>query len=89
MYSILYVDRWVGGGITCHVIVALLTIIIMYYILYRVPKEKKGPLDKFWKIRDSEGFILNNDGTRSAVVHQWDRFYDEIVPFLDSKLYPK
>jgi hypothetical protein len=69
--------------------VHILTKIIMYYILYRVPKEKKGPLDKFWKIRDSEGFILNNDGTRSAVVHQWDRFYDEIVPFLDSKLYPK
>eukprot|EP01036_Dinobryon_divergens_P030362 gene30362-39595_t len=56
---------------------------------YRVPKEKKGPLDKFWKIRDADGYILNNDGTRSAVVHQWDRFYDEIVPFLDSKLYPK
>jgi len=33
---------------------------------YRVPKEKKGPLDTFWKIRDSEGFILNYDGNRSA-----------------------
>lgn len=52
----------------------------------RVPKEMKGPLDTHWKIRDSEGYILNYDGTRSAVVHQWDRWYSEVVQFLDKKL---
>jgi hypothetical protein len=41
-------------------------------------------LDTFWKIRDKEGFILNHDGTRSACVHQWDRFHDEVIPFLRS-----
>ncbi|CAE7565330.1 unnamed protein product, partial [Symbiodinium microadriaticum] len=50
---------------------------------FRVPKHMKGPLDTFWKIRDSEGYILNNDGTRSMCVHQWDRFYDEIAGWLD------
>ena len=53
---------------------------------FRVPKNQKGPLDTFWKIRDKEGFVLNNDGTRSACVHQWDRFHAEIRPFLDNKL---
>jgi len=52
----------------------------------RVPKDQKGPLDTFWKIRDGQGYILNYDGSRSAVVHQWDRFYSEIVQFLDTKL---
>ena len=57
---------------------------------YRVPAHMKGPLDTFWKIRDSEGFVLNNDGTRSACVHQWDRFYSELHKFVDSgKLYDK
>jgi len=51
---------------------------------FRVPKHMKGPLDTFWKIRDSEGYILNNDGTRSACVHQWDRFYNEIARWLDN-----
>ena len=52
-------------------------------VLHRVPAHMKGPLDTFWKIRDKEGFILNNDGTRSACVHQWDRFYSEIAGWLD------
>ena len=52
----------------------------------RVPADQKGPLDTFWKIRDKEGYILNYDGTRSAVVHQWDRYYSEIVNFLDRGL---
>ena len=56
---------------------------------FRVPKEMKGPLDTFWKIRDKEGFVLNNDGSRSACVHQWDRFDDELHQFVDSKLYDK
>mmetsp|Transcript_30004 Transcript_30004/g.92785 ORF Transcript_30004/g.92785 Transcript_30004/m.92785 type:complete len:522 (+) Transcript_30004:99-1664(+) len=50
---------------------------------YRVPAHMKGPLDTKWKIRDPEGYILNNDGTRSPVVHQWDRFYKEVFRFID------
>ena len=53
----------------------------------RVPHHMKGPLDTFWKIRDKEGFVLNNDGTRSACVHQWDRFHDELLHFVDTSLY--
>lgn len=45
-----------------------------------------GPLGTFYKIRDAEGFVLNNDGTRSATVHQWDRFYDELHNFIDEKI---
>ena len=52
----------------------------------RVPKDKKGTLKDFWKIIDNEGYVLNNDGTRSACVHQWDRFYSEMKPFLDKNL---
>lgn len=33
------------------------------------------------------GFVLNNDKTRSLCVHQWDRFREELRPFVDSKLY--
>lgn len=51
--------------------------------------EMKGPLDTFWKIRDADGFILNNDGTKSVCVHQWDRWYKDLVKFVDSKLYDK
>lgn len=54
---------------------------------YRVPKEKKGPLDTFWKIRDPQGYILNYDGTRSACVHQWDRWYKELASFVDKNLF--
>jgi len=54
---------------------------------FRVPAHMKGPLDTHWKIRDKEGFILNNDGERSACVHQWDRFFEELHVFVDSKLY--
>lgn len=53
---------------------------------YRVPKEMKGPLDTHWKIRNSEGFITNNDGTVSACVHQWDRWSEELTPFVHSKI---
>ena len=55
---------------------------------FRVPKEMKGRLDTFWKIIDNDGFVLNYDGTRSAVVHQWDRFADQLTKFVDSgKIY--
>ncbi|KAJ1460312.1 hypothetical protein M885DRAFT_510149 [Pelagophyceae sp. CCMP2097] len=50
---------------------------------YRVPKSMKGPLDTHWKIRDAEGYMLEYDGSRSAVVHQWDRFYHELKKFVD------
>jgi hypothetical protein len=58
-----------------------------YLPLQRVPKDKKGPLDTFWKARDKEGFVINKDGTRSACVHQWDRWHDELAHFVDTKLY--
>eukprot|EP00598_Pedospumella_elongata_P013053 CAMPEP_0184989708 /NCGR_PEP_ID=MMETSP1098-20130426/29637_1 /TAXON_ID=89044 /ORGANISM="Spumella elongata, Strain CCAP 955/1" /LENGTH=384 /DNA_ID=CAMNT_0027514757 /DNA_START=255 /DNA_END=1409 /DNA_ORIENTATION=+ len=54
---------------------------------YRVPKDQKGPLDTFWKIRDKEGYVLNYDGTRSACVHQWDRWFDELAKFIDANLF--
>ena len=54
---------------------------------FRVPKHMKGPLDTHWKIRDKEGYILNNDGTKSACVHQWDRWYKDLNKFVDSKLF--
>lgn len=56
---------------------------------FRVPKHLKGPLDTFWKIRDKEGYILNYDGTRSACVHQWDRWYKELHKFIDTKTFSK
>jgi hypothetical protein len=61
----------------------------LIFAVCRVPKEKKGPLDTFWKIRDKEGFVLNYDGSRSACVHQWDRWHDELVRFIDTKVYEK
>jgi len=54
---------------------------------FRVPKEKKGPLDTFWKVRDKEGYIINYDGTRSACVHQWDRWFDELAKWVDKTVY--
>lgn len=56
---------------------------------YRVPKDQKGPLDTFWKIRDAQGFVLNYDGTRSACVHQWDRFANELTRHVDTNVYDK
>jgi hypothetical protein len=53
---------------------------------FRVPKHMKGPLDTHWHIRDSDGYILNNDGTRSVCIHQWDRWYADIAKWLDTKL---
>ena len=47
----------------------------------------KGPLDTHWKIRDKQGYISNNDGTKSACVHQWDRWETELIDFVDKKLY--
>ena len=47
----------------------------------------KGPLDTHWKIRDTDGYILNTDRTKSACVHQWDRWAEELTDFVDSKLF--
>jgi hypothetical protein len=33
---------------------------------------------------DNEGFFLDYDGSRSRVVHQWDRFRDKIQPWLQT-----
>ncbi|KAK7250022.1 microtubule binding protein [Aureococcus anophagefferens] len=42
-----------------------------------------GPLDTKWKVRDPvKGFITNTDGSRSPVVHQWDRWAGEMKTFL-------
>ena len=56
---------------------------------FRVPENMKGPLDTFWKIRDAEGYILNNDGTKSPCVHQWDRFAKELLRWLDKTIVGK
>ena len=50
---------------------------------FRVPKHMKGPLDTHWKIKDKDGWILDYNGERSAVVHQWDRFHSECVRHID------
>ena len=54
---------------------------------HRVPKDQKGPLDTFWKARDSDGYIINRDGSRSACVHQWDRWYKDLNRWVDSTLF--
>ncbi|KAH8078800.1 hypothetical protein JL720_9548 [Aureococcus anophagefferens] len=50
---------------------------------FRVPAHMKGPLDTHWKIKDKDGYILDYDGQKSAVVHQWDRFHKECVNHID------
>ena len=57
-----------------------------FMFCFRVPKHMKGPLDTHWHIRDAEGYILNNDGTKSICIHQWDRWYADIHRWLDTKL---
>jgi len=47
---------------------------------------KIGDLGKYWKLRDAQGFVLNYDGSRSAVLHQWDRFNHELTPFVEKYL---
>ena len=39
-----------------------------------------GPLGgKFWRLRDRDGYVVQDDGvTRSAIVHQYDRFDPEL-----------
>lgn len=54
---------------------------------FRVPAHLKGTLTDHWKIRDEEGRILNNDGTLSPCVHQWDRWYAELHKHVDKKTY--
>ena len=54
---------------------------------HRVPKELKGPLDTHWKARDNNGYIINYDGSRSACVHQWDRWYSELADWVDRTLF--
>lgn len=53
---------------------------------FRVPADKKGPLGSFWKARDADGYIINWDGQKSPVVHQWDRFAKELIKWIDKTL---
>lgn len=48
----------------------------------RIQQEHKGSLTAFWKIRDSQGRIINNDGTVSPIVHQWDRWFQELKQYV-------
>ena len=56
---------------------------------HRVPKDMKGPLDTHWHARDKEGWIVNYDGTRSACVHQWDRWYGDLVGWIDKHVFDR
>ena len=38
--------------------------------------------------RDAEGWIVNVDGSKSAVVHQWNRFWDLLLPWLSKLVDP-
>ena len=55
---------------------------------FRVPKHMKGPLDTHWKIKDKDGWILDHNGERSAVVRQWHRFHRvrAATPFADDHM---
>ena len=40
-------------------------------------------INEYWQIRDDEGYVVEDDGaTRSAAVHQWDRFGMEFTTFV-------
>jgi hypothetical protein len=54
---------------------------------YRVPADQKGPLGSYWGARDDEGYVINWDGRRSPAVHQWDRFHDELVGWIDTHVF--
>lgn len=56
---------------------------------HRVPKEMKGPLDTHWHARDKDGWIVNYDGSRSACVHQWDRWYGDLVGWIDKTVFDR
>jgi len=45
------------------------------------PTGKEHSLDDRLK-RDDEGWVLNEDGSKSAVVHQWNRCWDQLVSFV-------
>jgi len=46
-----------------------------------------GPLSTHWRIVCADGHVVDNDNkTWSAVVHQWDRFFDELYWTVDAVL---
>lgn len=46
-------------------------------------KEGENPwLGQEFDLVDNEGFFLDYDGSRSRVVHQWDRFREKVQPWL-------
>ncbi len=56
---------------------------------HRVPKDMKGPLDSHWHARDANGWIVNYDGKRSMCVHQWDRWYQDLVGWVDKTVFDR
>ena len=34
---------------------------------------------------NKDGFVLNDDGSKSAAIHQWDRCFEQLTPFVGSK----
>jgi hypothetical protein len=50
----------------------------------------KGDHNKSWigthfDITDSIGYFIQNDGTRSRVIHQWDRFGSKLGNWLKNR----
>ena len=43
-----------------------------------IERRIEGSLQHFWKILDSDGYVLNWSGERSPVVHQLNHFVDEL-----------
>jgi hypothetical protein len=65
------------------IVILLLNSNSMYLYLFFFFCIYSIPLGTYWKNRDKEGYILNWDGSRSPVVHQWDRWEKELQPFVD------
>ena len=57
-----------------------------------VPDEYKGAtsLEDHWRARRADGHVINADGSLSPAVHQWDRWAEVLLKWVDSGvLYPK
>ena len=56
-----------------------------------VPDEYKGAtsLEDHWRARRADGHVINADGSLSPAVHQWDRWAEVLLKWVDSAAYPK
>ena len=57
-----------------------------------VPDEYKRAtsLEDYWHARRADGHVINADGSLSPAVHQWDRWAEVLLKWVDSGvLYPK